>query len=229
MMADGMRRSRIFQFSPLREGRRAGPQRRVHPSPISILAPARGATQSPAASATKLGYFNSRPCERGDSFCSLRRMAGFYFNSRPCERGDTWAAARSAARTGYFNSRPCERGDGVEKSGAFPGNDFNSRPCERGDMMDNLGVAINDTFQFSPLREGRLFRQPSPANRRDFNSRPCERGDAQAVVDAVQLSISILAPARGATSRITAMSCTISISILAPARGATLLLMMAKC
>ena len=100
--------------------------------------------------------------------------------------------------------------------------DFNSRPCERG-----------DTASASPM--------PSTAY---FNSRPCERGDLlYSSSSSSSSSISILAPARGATWRRASPSpraryfnsrpcergdvsdrdrgAVRSISILAPARGAT--------
>ena len=57
---------------------------------------------------------------------------------------------------------------------------FNSRPCERGDPQRGW------CFQSSAY----------------FNSRPCERGDADiAAIKADKVTISIHAPARGATQR----------------------------
>ena len=55
---------------------------------------------------------------------------------------------------------------------------FNSRPCERGDGAYLLSHTPQNTFQFSPLREGRPVRDGLDAARTDFNSRPCERGDS---------------------------------------------------
>ena len=58
----------LFQFTPLREGRRQGwscPPCRTN--------------------------FNSRPCERGDPRLSTAARWMLYFNSRPCERGDVLA------------------------------------------------------------------------------------------------------------------------------------------
>ena len=56
---------------------------------------------------------------------------------------------------------------------------FNSRPCERGDFAMRLLILFSNLFQFTPLREGRLFR---------WN-----------MLDE-ELNVSIHAPARGATS-----------------------------
>ena len=56
----------LFQFTPLREGRR--------PSVSQLL--------------NINSNFNSRPCERGDNRHMLSIVLCIYFNSRPCERGD---------------------------------------------------------------------------------------------------------------------------------------------
>ena len=56
----------LFQFTPLREGRRGGRRRRCCPRPISIHAPPRGATAGGSAGRWRLCYFNSRPSARGD-------------------------------------------------------------------------------------------------------------------------------------------------------------------
>ena len=55
-------------------------------------------------------------------------------------------------------------------------------------------------FQFTPLREGRPQVQREWGDAKYFNSRPCERGDADiAAIKADKVTISIHAPARGAT------------------------------
>ena len=57
----------------------------------------------------------------------------------------------------YFNSRPSARGDGADALSAWLGGYFNSRPSARGDAMKGkLGIGF-DTFQFTPLREGRRW------------------------------------------------------------------------
>ena len=55
-----------FQFTPLREGRRRKRGQQPELEPISIHAPARGATRAAGIRAPSSAYFNSRPCERGD-------------------------------------------------------------------------------------------------------------------------------------------------------------------
>ena len=77
----------LFQFTPLREGRRSPPQYRPD-----------------------CPHFNSRPCERGDLSMKDWYWKHFNFNSRPCERGDPHGLGGDRSRKN-FNSRPCERGD----------------------------------------------------------------------------------------------------------------------
>ena len=102
------------------------------------------------------------------------------FNSRPCERGDHFPIANQLWLLLYFNSRPCERGDISANFGKPCGNYFNSRPCERGDNGSLPAHLDSWIFQFPPLREGRHHR---------------------IAVLCSMLTISIPAPARGATHR----------------------------
>ena len=78
--------------------------------------------------------------------------------------------------------------------------DFNSRPCERGDRSTKSRSRFSTIFQFTPLREGRLLWAAAHCQWR---------------------SISIHAPARGATRMSTPLYPVMDISIHAPARGAT--------
>ena len=79
---------RIFQFTPLREGRlvRAVDHRRRQS--ISIHAPPRGATRGVLLRRRLFPYFNSRPSARGDCFVSTLPFILLNFNSRPSARGD---------------------------------------------------------------------------------------------------------------------------------------------
>ena len=54
-------------------------------------------------------------------------------------------------------------------------------------------------FQFTPLREGRLFFSASAIRPFNFNSRPSARGDARCSQLYCEIFISIHAPPRGAT------------------------------
>ena len=170
--------STLFQFTPLREGRR---------------------TEGQFAECT--GYFNSRPSARGDASNLRDTWIAIYFNSRPSARGDgdqwgNWVRKikfqftplREGRREGVFGSRrQCPRisihapprGATPRKSlSAVRRSHFNSRPSARGDTssvlwmpMDKwisihapprgatarwLSIVINILiFQFTPLREGR--------------------------------------------------------------------------
>ena len=57
----------LFQFTPLREGRRFERWEIIMADPISIHAPARGATSRIGRATRRITHFNSRPCERGDT------------------------------------------------------------------------------------------------------------------------------------------------------------------
>ena len=104
---------------------------------ISIHAPARGATSHFFTDIKNLYYFNSRPCARGDGADERLPGGQNHFNSRPCARGDI-TIFTAITRSANFNSRPCARGDGEVAS-----------------------VADCCIFQFTPLREGRLQKQPN--------------------------------------------------------------------
>ena len=79
---------RLFQFTPLREGRPEGK----------------------LAELMEDDYFNSRPCVRGD-FVSLHAAMRFaVFQFTPLREGRQGVGDKAGVR-GDFNSRPCVRGD----------------------------------------------------------------------------------------------------------------------
>ena len=167
-------RLKIFQFTPLREGRR----------------------QHPPSCPTRT-YFNSRPSARGDASAPEGVFVRINFNSRPSARGDNaripapvrqpisiHAPPRGATNVVgdkllhicYFNSRPSARGDGADEYCALTSQHFNSRPSARGDyrsahLPSSGSISIHapprgatswefckhiaKIFQFTPLREGR--------------------------------------------------------------------------
>ena len=77
-----------FQFPPLREGRLSARSSVFSAPPISIPAPARGATNQHGRLFYRYSHFNSRPCARGDQWAPKPVSQEAYFNSRPCARGD---------------------------------------------------------------------------------------------------------------------------------------------
>ena len=190
---------RIFQFTPLREGR-----------------PAASQSQQPPAD------FNSRPSARGDA-CRARRGSGssrFQFTplreGRPSQSQQPPAAsrfqftplregrqppARASSRQQISIHAPPRGATPAPRQGKRHAPYFNSRPSARGDCPDSHGgIGRGAVFQFTPLREGR----PD-----DHDEQP-PQGD-----------ISIHAPPRGATGLPRRDRQGGGISIHAPPRGAT--------
>ena len=128
----GIRRGKLFQFTPLREGRHACEFFRQERWRISIHAPPRGATP-PDSHLRRVEDFNSRPSARGDArrWRTFPQSARFQFTPLREGRQGTRYAVHGAnerfqftplregrhgkARTGrhrtHFNSRPSARGD----------------------------------------------------------------------------------------------------------------------
>ena len=209
----------IFQFTPLREGRRPHLE--------------------------QLGrhvYFNSRPSARGDPlrFCSLQPLQDF--NSRPSARGDSRIAARCKL-TLHFNSRPSARGDTYGSQGRRGLCYFNSRPSARGDRREvrkphrggisihapprgatsacTSGLVFPHLFQFTPLREGRLGQNAGKRRGIYFNSRPSARGDITADIDPDNNEVFQFTPLREGRRQFVIRWLFVFISIHAPPRGAT--------
>ena len=80
----------LFQFTPLREGRRFRLSGRLH-LVISIHAPPRGATRRYHRVCQGVQHFNSRPSARGDLPTCRFLHPEIHFNSRPSARGDVIA------------------------------------------------------------------------------------------------------------------------------------------
>ncbi len=95
------------------------------------------------------------------------------------------APARGATQDGRprrhgrkrFDPRPCERGDPATRRPLQWPSSFDPRPCERGDRCPAAGASALCCF----------------------DPRPCERGDASSMKSGVEATVSIHAPARGAT------------------------------
>ena len=198
MAINSKARHDLFQFTPLREGRRVE---------LSIV--------------VFLSNFNSRPSARGDALSVQHQKRQVNFNSRPSARGDG-RCTTIAKRTGYFNSRPSARGDfpfflrrhvasrfqftplreGRRGDGGHFRNrqDFNSRPSARGDLTIDYVSGIIPISIHAPPRGA---------------TRPCRGYKART------RAISIHAPPRGATVLRGERAETQMISIHAPPRGAT--------
>ena len=145
-----------FQFTPLREGRQVGRAVPVTPSAISIHAPPRGATPVPRVQSANTSNFNSRPSARGDMPSKPAAPAPSNFNSRPSARGDNRYQVGEIIQMISIHAPP--RGATARQDGGGSRrNDFNSRPSARGDARGWERKRWKTSFQFTPLREGRLL------------------------------------------------------------------------
>ncbi len=123
------------------------------------------------------------------------------FNPRPCARGDVSLAPVILAFEA-FQSTPLREGRLKMDSCGAGRVCFNPRPCARGDAKSQADFPIPPRFQSTPLREGR---PDSPGNKDiavGFNPRPCARGDTKRDRLRYFRTVSIHAPARGATQSI---------------------------
>ena len=194
---EGLKASTTFQFTPLREGRRARKARR-HATARFQFTPLREGRPNRRDAHPAVPTFQFTPLREGRRFPHLRGQAGAHFNSRPSARGDAM------------------RGD----SGTS--DDISIHAPPRGATRTGTYCYYRNAFQFTPLREGRrdvadtvAFRWISihapprgatprvvrrQGRRKYFNSRPSARGDDFAFIWLRERHlISIHAPPRGAT------------------------------
>ena len=214
----------VFQFTPLREGRRRFKSKPELKQDISIHAPARGATATGGPPALAANHnFNSRPCERGDTDRFKAYARNEFISIHAPARGATenwmtWvgevaisihAPARGATGNRGGNCATTEISIHAPARGATlhqhlrtgKQDHFNSRPCERGDrrLVDNIVDCVHISIH-APARGATRQRERKKQLESNFNSRPCERGDAHTSPRTPgRIQISIHAPARGAT------------------------------
>ena len=211
----------ISIHAPARGATQGPPQGGQGQTLISIHAPARGATSAGDQERCPGADFNSRPCERGDAAREVVRKRANISIHAPA-RGATCPGGTHKITPKHFNSRPCERGDKFLGGAIVETIAISIHAPARGATHRNMKPNSNGSFQFTPLREGRLIGvllvrhldrhfNSRPCERGDtdtyecfkrrinFNSRPCERGDPPTVRVEPHPAISIHAPARGAT------------------------------
>ena len=166
----------LFQFTPLREGLREKIWRRDRKNPFQFT-PLREGLPRDAAQSIKLIYFNSRPCERG--FIAPRKdLEADRFQFTPLREGLP-SLVNLSLSVNVFQFTPLREGlQYTYRILSHQDSYFNSRPCERG-------------FGLLP---------DHPEYVSHFNSRPCERGFSIFFNFPALFSISIHAPARGASS-----------------------------
>ena len=143
---------------------------------ISIHAPPRGATTKQDSKPPAL-HFNSRPSARGDVRSLFSPQKNANFNSRPSARGDvrTWSNWDGTSISIHAPPRGATPSVGDTVSDA-PIISIHAPP--RGaTSCRHATLYPSPTFQFTPLREGRLTPPLVRANDFHFNSRPSARGD----------------------------------------------------
>ena len=167
---------RLFQFTPLREGRPACLTLAALPSHFNSRPSARGDWWQGRHRSIPVGDFNSRPSARGDIMYSVLSTATQNFNSRPSARGDyldglcisncncisIHAPPRGA--TNFYKEafdsliisiHAPPRG-ATRCRGRTPRADISIHAPPRGATLTS-GASFKDMkkFQFTPLREGR--------------------------------------------------------------------------
>ena len=143
----------VFQFTPLREGRHHDNQHQHRPQAISIHAPPRGATLPFCVLFSCLLYFNSRPSARGDTAVSPEPSSKA-FQFTPLREGRRAHRKSPRGASFHFNSRPSARGDRVN-SGELAVWIISIHAPPRGATISVSGWDFTGGFQFTPLREGR--------------------------------------------------------------------------
>ncbi len=121
-----------------------------------------------------------------------------------------------------FNPRPCGWGDAEGAPSILRSARFNPRPCGRGDPLSGFASVMPCAFQSTPLREGRRSSEILTSSISSVSIHAPARGatilDPRAVA---WVRVSIHAPARGATLIPYVLRHFFGVSIHAPARGAT--------
>ena len=189
----------LFQFTPLREGRRKGKIIRVV-YPVFQFTPLREGRPKGFPPCPASLRFQFTPLREGRPGIICWEGLEVHISIHAPARGATFAALQAAAYSIDFNSRPCERGDLLEEDQMIGWERISIHAPARGATFGTLhpiigvGISIHAPargatktsfvrertvkFQFTPLREGRpSTEQPTLSNE----------------------PISIHAPARGAT------------------------------
>ncbi len=147
----------LFQFPPLREGRRY---------------------------LKKVDYkeenFNSRPSARGDAAIMASVAIAVDFNSRPSARGDSQNKLSGVA-SGYFNSRPSARGDVHPHIGRAVDVAISIPAPPRGATSRLPTLQASCRFQFPPLREGRPELSEKSGISKIFQFPPLREGRQQKI------------------------------------------------
>ena len=186
----------VFQFTPLREGRPTISVKNTS-GVISIHAPPRGATRRQVLHFSHL-LFQFTPLREGrpPTVCISATCTIFQFT--PLREGRLLPTLTIPPPRTHFNSRPSARGDCYSFGLSFP-SVFQFTPLREGrPSIDGVYGTVTE-FQFTPLREGRPWLSVLVILLMHFNSRPSARGDYVDLTSDAIIGISIHAPPRGAT------------------------------
>ena len=230
-----------FQFTPLREGRRAPKEPSAPRTYFNSRPSARGDDGHPAGFRRPV-YFNSRPSARGDGGLRVRLHRWRRFQFTPLREGRRKSTGSGRARF-PFQFTPLREGRlrlAFIIVGYFY---FNSRPSARGDGRKKRYKVAVYPFQFTPLREGRretaemprtikisIHAPPRGATHQgsprmvspvDFNSRPSARGDGLPPRWSRWACYFNSRPSARGDCRFACCFLAFCISIHAPPRGAT--------
>ena len=145
--------TKLFQFTPLREGRHTECHTMAQADFISIHAPPRGATNT-ISRLSRHRHFNSRPSARGDTDSARVTGKALVFQFTPLREGRPQNEICLRPVTG-FQFTPLREGRLTWSKRANTPRYFNSRPSARGDLYSSGNSASTGSFQFTPLREGR--------------------------------------------------------------------------
>ena len=145
--------------------------------PISIHAPARGATGEIALDDYLAEHFNPRPREGGDVVDLLPILKAADISIHAPARGATPRFADGMTQLVFQSTPP--RGGRLSRLVAIDSTTyFNPRPREGGDSFSLKHTALLPVFQSTPPRGGRHTAAGRRAAPRNFNPRPREGGDA---------------------------------------------------
>ena len=212
----------LFQFTPLREGRHDVPRQPARHRDFNSRPSARG-DRFWLRKPTKAELISIHAPPRGATIGRMTRFGNFSFQFTPLREGRR-PASFPLRMSGTFQFTPLREGRLLLQSSAHPLQDFNSRPSARGDdflevpctrprlisihapprgatsVTSAVGIPPF-VFQFTPLREGRLFHRHVMPPSAQFQFTPLREGRPSfSRYFFIARTISIHAPPRGATS-----------------------------
>ena len=147
-----------------------------------------------------LGCFNPRPRTGGDIGTTRKKGDHQGFNPRPRTGGDPPLTVKCTARQEFQSAPPHGGRPAPDARGLSGPMGFNPRPRTGGDqLLRHLGEPSGE-FQSAPPHGGRLcFLNHHVVVLGSFNPRPRTGGDSLSVIPTTRPTVSIRAPARGAT------------------------------